>query len=181
MSRIHKCIIIAAVCMSLTMILIFAAVTAITNHMEKNESILSLLVSIGCTGDELIGELVEYEYWKDPLSYISGFEIAVFEVEMDSWMTPEGWRRDTIAADEFENVTGFAIPRRRFLNLETTLPEVYDAWYFRETGREGPFDEWQYHIGLYSEDGVLLIYRGHNLHTDSFRHFSDEAEFRWVD
>ena len=166
MSKLHKGIIIAAVCISLSMILIFAVATVITEHAKKEENIRLLLMNVGCTGFDLDEKMIEYDYWKDPLSYISGYVIAVFDVDSDSWIIPEEWRCESIAAAELEDVTGFAIPERRFSDLETTLPAVYDAWYFIETGREGPFDEWQYHIGLYSDEGILLVYRGHDLNTD---------------
>lgn len=166
MSKIHKGIIIVAVCISIFMILSFTVATAIKEHVRKNESIRSLLMNAGCEGRELNEKLIEYSYWKDALSYTSGYEIAVFEVNAESWTIPEGWRLETIAAAELDDATGFAVPERRFSDLKTTLPAVYDAWFFAEMGREGPFEEWQYHIGLYSDEGILLIYRGHDLNTD---------------
>jgi len=166
MSKLHKGIIIAAICISLSMILIFVAATEIKGLVRKNECIQSLLVNAGCTSSELMGKPIEYKCWKDPISYISGYEIAVFAVDADSWISPEGWQNEMIEAAELGDTTGFAIPERRFSDLKTALPAVYDAWCFNETSREGPFEEWQYHIGLYSDEGLLVIYRGHDLHTD---------------
>ena len=130
MGRKNRMIIIAAVCISVFMMLSFAAVTGVQKHVRKNASIRSLLHGVNAASNYLNEKSIGYAYWKDPLSYVSGYELAAFEVDAEEWISPVGWRHETITAAELGDVTGFAVPERRFIDMEIDLPAVYDEWYF---------------------------------------------------
>ena len=53
-------------------------------------------------------------------------------------------------------------------NREPELLDItFDEWFYMETERE-VFTEWEYYIGLYRDDGLLMVYRGHDLNSELY-------------
>ena len=132
------------------------------NHMRA----AGLLKSVGISSD-CKHELLDYDYWKDPLAYVNGFEAAVYDVEQ--WTTPAGWYKKEIRIDDIEPIIEFEIRESAISDLKADIPDNFDECYFIESGREGEFKDWEFYVGLYSYDGLLVVYRGHDLNSDIWK------------
>ena len=122
--------------------------------------------------DILRPELIDYVYWKDPLSYVDGYEVMAARAELDS--VPESWVLESIRLEELEAIPDFYVDLSAFSKLDVELPARFDAYYFSEIGSHNEFKAWEFYIGLYSEDGLLLVYRGHDLNFELMDRLAEE-------
>lgn len=121
---------------------------------------------------------VDYVHWTDYLEYVSGYDILVAKVDPEGFAIPGTWRASTTTIDAIEAEYDIDMCESWLREQKTTLPACFDAWYFRETGRGGEaYRDWQYYVGLYSADGTLIIYHGHDLWgLDDFERFKDAGQ-----
>ena len=122
-----------------------------------------------------------YTYWKDFLMYVNGYEAIALKVDPERWTSPSGWISEPIAVEELEFTTDFSVNEPALNGLTAEMPQTFDEWFFAEYGRDGEFADWEYYIGLYSKDGLLIVYRGHDLNSDSWMRPYDEEAIPWSD
>lgn len=95
-------------------------------------------------------------YWEDWLNYVAGYEIIAAEIPPEKWHIPDGWTEQAVTLEELQTICDIRINDSELYDLKTgELPEIWDSWFFRED--EKLSECW---IGLYSETGTLIIYRG---------------------
>ena len=119
-----------------------------------------------------------YVHWTDYLMYVSGYDILVAKVNPEGFAIPETWHAGTTTIDAIEAECDIDMVESWFQEQKMTLPPCFDAWYFRETGRGGEtYRDWQYYVGLYSADGTLIVYHGHDLWgLDDYERFKDTEQ-----
>ena len=161
------------ICIILIAILCISCIVFGVKQFNRHSKIEKLLCGVGIEED-FKSKLVAYDYWKDPLWYVNGYEVAVLRTDPERWITPDGWYKKPIRIDEIEPIIEYEIRESAITDLKVDFPEHFDECFFAETGREGEFRNWQFHIGLYSDEGLLVVYRGHDLNSDIWRLLEDE-------
>lgn len=94
--------------------------------------------------------------WEDWLNYVAGHDIIAVEISPEEWQIPEDWTEESVTLDELQRKCDvrLSVDAMRELNIGT-LPEEYDAWFFREDQQAS--ECW---VGMYSDSGVLIVYHG---------------------
>ena len=139
-----------------------------------------LLQHVGIS-DEIHVRQKDYTYWKDFLKYVNGYEMIALKVDPETWIMPEGWISEPIAVEDLEFATDFSVNEPALNGLTAEMPQTFDEWFFAEYGRDGEFADWEYYIGLYSKDGLLIVYRGHDLNSDLWMRPYDGEDIPWSD
>ncbi len=167
------------VCIILITLICISGIVFGIKHFNQRSNIKKLLNGVGIENDFKSKQL-DYDYWKDPLWYVNGYEVIALRIDPEKWITPEGWYRKQISIEEIEPIVEFEIRESAITDLKADFPDRFDECYFAETGREGEFKNWQFHVGLYSHEGLLIVYRGHDLNSETWRLLDDE-DVPWMD
>lgn len=113
-------------------------------------------------------ELLDYTYWKDVLGYVSGYEMAVLQVDPEKWTMPSGWHSGEMSMGQIGEIHQKLVDNSMLREHELDiLDSTFQEWFYTETDRE-VFSDWEYYIGLYREDGLLVVYRGHDLSSELY-------------
>ena len=169
-----------AVCIILAAVVCLAGIICAANHLKNRAKIKEMLSSVSVS-DDIKTKMLAYDYWKDPLWYVNGYEVIALRIDPEKWTTPEGWYKKQVNIDEIEPIIEFEICESAITDLKADLPEHFDEYYFAESGREGEFSNWEFYIGLYSSEGLLVVYRGHDLNSDIWRLLDDAEVTPWTD
>ena len=166
------------VCIMLIALICIAGIVFCAKHFHQHAKVEKLLSGVGIENNFRPKQL-DYDYWKDPLWYVNGYEVIALQIDPEKWTTPAGWHKKQIKIDEIEPLIEFEIRESAITDLKADLPDSFDECYFAESGREGEFKNWQFHIGLYSNEGLLVIYRGHDLNSETWRLLDDDVP--WIE
>ncbi len=121
-----------------------------------------LLAAVGVDAD--CAEIASH-YWYDLLKYIDGYEIVAVRPPED-WLPPEGWQMGGMTVEEIEEKYNLILSDDAWERIGLTQ-EVSRAHFFAETGRDSEIiQDWEFYVGLWQEDGVLIVYRGHHLYGE---------------
>jgi len=168
------------VCIILIALICIAGIVFGVARFNQHSKMERLLSGVGIENGFRSKQL-DYDYWKDPLWYVNGYEVIALRVDPEKWTTPEGWYKKQVNIDEIEPIIEFEIRESAISDLKADLPEHFDEYYFAESGREGEFSNWEFYIGLYSSEGLLVVYRGHDLNSDIWRLLDDAEVTPWTD
>ena len=124
------------ICIGLALLICFAGVVCFRIYVRERASVRELLHKVDVSANTGV-EKVAHDIWKDPLSYVSGFEVTVFEFDSDGWTVPESWYQNEIAIADLEAIFDFDVRETAFSGLDVDVPDVFDAYYFVEHGIGG--------------------------------------------